>query len=120
MSSAYNSNIPARAFWFSQQPLPISTLTATLSGMDDNYRKGTFYIEFYDASGNVVTPTAGTVDVQASPLGKFFMRNHENQLYTAAAIQDHPVEFSGMMLSAKVTLAGITGATTWRAAMWRS
>lgn len=118
MSSAYNSGIPARAFWFSQQPVPISTTELTLSGMEDNYRRGIFYIEFYDASGNVVTPSAGTMDITASPLGKFFMRNHEDRLFPANA--SHPVEFHGMMSACKVVLAGITGATTWRAAIWRS
>lgn len=118
MSSAYNSSIPGRAFWFSQQPVPVSTTELTVTGMEDDYRRGIFYIEFYDASGNPVTPTAGTMDVTASPLGKFFMRNHEDRLFTANA--SHPVEFHGMMLSCKVTLAGITGVTSWRAAIWRS
>jgi len=118
MSSSYNSTVPARAFWFSQAAVPITTTELIISGMEDDYRRGIFYIEFYDSSGNPVTPTAGTMDVTGSPLGKFFMRNHENRLFSADA--SHPVEFHGMMLSCKVTLAGVTGASSWRAAIWRS
>lgn len=118
MTSAYNSSIPARAFWFSQQPVTISATELSVSGLEDDYRRGIFYIEFYDESGNPVTPTAGTMDVTASPLGKFFMRNHEDRLFPANS--SHPVEFHGMMVACKVTLAGIVGAATWRAAIWRS
>lgn len=118
MSSPYNSSIPGRAFWFSQSPVTVSTTELIVTDMPDNYRSGTFYIEFYDASGNPVTPTAGTMDITSSPLGKTFMRNHEDRLFYA--VPDRPVVFSGMMTACKVKLNAIAGVVTWRAAIWRS
>lgn len=41
------------------------------------YQSGTFVIAFYDAGGNAVTPTAGTIKPEMSPIKVNGMRHLE-------------------------------------------
>ena len=94
--------------------------------MDLGYEDGQFYIEFFSDAGAQapVTPTAGTIVARGSPLGNSYLTSSADEALLAADIQtgnaDYtPPRFQGAMTKAKVTLAGITGATHFRAVMWR-
>jgi hypothetical protein len=94
--------------------------------MDLGYEDGQFYIEFFsdpDAQ-TPVTPTAGTIIARGSPLGNSYLTSSADEVLLATEIQigdaDYtPPRFQGAMTKAKVTLAGVTGATHFRAVMWR-
>ena len=94
--------------------------------MSADYQTGTFIIAFYDDSGNAVTPTAGTIKPEMSPIAGQW---HEpssgdvtidaTKVIAGVATYVMPV-FFGAAVDARLTLSGITGlATNFEAHFWR-
>ena len=79
-------------------------------------------IQFFNSSGQQVTPTAGTVTFSGSPDGVNF-RTIPNGTFNAAdaysTTRDAPYA-EGLMVAAKITLSGITGADNFTATVWRA
>lgn len=95
--------------------------------MSGDHSFASVYIEFFsDAQGKVaVTPTAGTVVVQGSPMGNAWLDPGENGTITASTVLHtgtatySPPFFHGLMSKGRVTFAGITGAPYARVIFWR-
>ncbi|MBL4800225.1 MAG: hypothetical protein JKY50_22745 [Oleispira sp.] len=90
-----------------------------------SYGTGVFVIAFYDASGDPVTPTAGTITPEASPIdGQWHTPSSGDATITAtavvagSAVYAIPV-FTGPVIQGRITLAGILGATSCKAYFWR-
>lgn len=78
-------------------------------------------IRFFDAQGQQVTPSAGTVTFTGSPDGENF-RSIADGSFPAAnsyAADRTPPYAQGLMVGAKVALAGVVGAETFTALVWR-
>jgi hypothetical protein len=106
--------------------IPVADADFFTAQMELGYEDGQFYIEFFsDALAQTpVTPTAGTIVARGSPLGNVFLTSSADEVVNAADVQAGdavytPPRFMGAMTKAKVTLLGITGATHFRAVMWR-
>jgi hypothetical protein len=98
----------------------------TDDNMDAAYLDGQFYIEFFAdaAAATPATPGAGTIVARGAPLGNVYLRDPLDT--TINGIDVIPgngaysvPQFNGLMQRGKMTLAGITVATHFRAAMWR-
>lgn len=93
----------------------------------DSYQSGTFVIAFYDAGGNAITPTGGTVKPEMSPIkGQWHEPSSGDvtidatNVIAGVATYAMPV-FVGDTERGRVTLSGITGtATTFKAYFWRT
>lgn len=110
--------------------VPVSAATfytPAVTPQDANqYDNWQFYIEFFsDAAGTVpVTPTAGTITVNASPLGNNYLAASNTQVIQANTCSTPdstytPPAAEGMLTRGRITLAGITGAQYFRAVFWR-
>jgi len=84
------------------------------------------YLEFFtDAEGlQPTTPTAGTVTVEASPMGAVYLPPPSGGVISAATVSVPTASytvplFEGRTASGKVTFAGITGAPYARVMFWR-
>lgn len=82
-------------------------------------------ILFYDISGNIVTPSAGTYTVKGSPDGVNFLNisNSVGEITFNAANAyssdiDRPCALD-LMIQARLTLSGIVGAVRFQAIIWR-
>jgi hypothetical protein len=106
--------------------IPVADADFFTDTMELGYEDSQFYIEFFsDALAQTpVTPTAGTIVARGSPLGNVFLTSSADEVVNAADVQAGdavytPPRFMGAMTRAKVTLAGVAGATHFRAVMWR-
>lgn len=84
------------------------------------------YIEFFsDAAGTVpVTPSAGTVTVQGSPMGSNWLAPSNGGVIQANTVGSPvstytPPFFQGRMAQGRITFAGIAGASFARVTFWR-
>ena len=83
------------------------------------------YVEFFsDASGLLpVTPTAGLMSAEVSPMGAGWMASSNHNVINAAdagaAATYEPPYFEGRAKQCRITLSGITGALTARVTFWR-
>lgn len=99
----------------------VSAATFYTAAIPRDFNQVTAYLVFYDASGNVVTPTAGTAVFEASPDGtaQWLVSSNSASITVTnvklgSATYTPPV-FSGLVLRGRVTLAGVTGATSFAA-----
>lgn len=78
-------------------------------------------IRFFDAAGRQVTPSAGTVTFAGSPDGQNWRNIVDGSFAAADAYSPtRAVPYAeGLMVRAKVTLAGVTGAQRFVATVWR-
>lgn len=79
------------------------------------------YIRFFDAAGAQVTPSAGTVNFTVSPSGVNYFNTTNGQFnavdtYTPTRLMPF---FAGPVRSARIDLAGITGAVSFLAEVAR-
>ena len=85
--------------------------------------RGIFFIAFYDVTGQIVTPTAGTIKVEVSPIdGQWFESAGAPVIdaTTAGAIAAYtPPVFDGPFTTGRLTFDGITGASYANAFFWR-
>ena len=94
--------------------------------MSADWPRGQVYVEFFsDAAGLIpVSPTAGDVIAEASPMGNLFMASGNVSKILAANAGSPPMyeppTFDGCAIKGKLTFSGVTGALTCRAIFWRS
>lgn len=106
--------------------LPVTDGTLTTDAISTDYETGVFVVAFYDAGGDIVTPTAGTVKPEMSPIsGQWLTPSSGDATINAVdciaglATYEAPV-FNGPAEQGRLTFAGITGATTAKAYFWRA
>lgn len=104
----------------------LSTKTPQNKFMNIEFETGTFVIQFFDASGLPVAPSGGTIvpEMSATPDGQWFSPGTGDATINAVdagvnAGYTIPV-FNGPAYEGRVTLSGITGATTCKAYFWRA
>lgn len=109
-------------------PVANATLyTPTVTPLEANkYSNWQFYIEFFsDAAGAVpATPTTGTIDVAATPIGNNFLTASNVQTIQANTCSTPTSTYTapaaaGVFLQGRIVLTGITGAAYCRATFWR-
>lgn len=86
---------------------------------------GVFVVAFYDANGDSVTPTAGSINPEGSPIdGQWLAPSSGDATISAtdvvagSALYSVPV-FTGPVSQGRLTFAGITGASSAKAFFWR-
>ena len=106
--------------------LPVAGGPYYTDEMSADWTRGSVYVEFFsDAAGTIpVTPTAGDVIVEASPMGNLFMASGNVSKILAASAGTAPMyeppSFDGCAIKGRLTFSGVTGALTCRAIFWRS
>lgn len=108
--------------------IPVSDgdiFTPELDGGEFNY--GQVYFEFFSDAGATipVTPGAGTIVVQGSPMGNIFLPGADAETVNASDVSSpdatyFPPVFTGGVKRLKMTLSGITVATYMRATFWQT
>jgi len=94
-----------------------------------NYDEGSLsevYFEFYsdESLSNPVTPTGGTISVEASPLGNVYLSPAEPTPVNAVDVSSTstatytPPTIDGLVTKARVIVSGITGASYMRAVLF--
>ena len=103
----------------------LTTFDQPGSGIDINTETGVFVIAFYDAGGDPVTPTAGTVAPEMSPIdGQWHTPSSGDAVINATTVTNGSASyvipvFTGPAREGRITLSGITGAATCQAYFWR-
>lgn len=79
-------------------------------------------IRFFDAGGVQVTPSAGSVVFSGSPDGVNYRDVSSGSFLASSAYSSSrvPPYAEGLMLNSKITLSGVTGATSFTAVVWRN
>ena len=104
--------------------LPITDGTLYTDKIPSNYAKSCVVIAFYDANGDIVTPTSGTCSVEASPI--------DDQWFAGVSSGDSVIDvtkagdeatynipvFESVVVQARITFAGVTGADHAIAFVW--
>ena len=90
-----------------------------------DFGTGVLAVAFYDANGDLVTPTAGTITPEGSPIeGQWLTPSSGDSVIQATAViagsatYAMPV-FTGPVIQGRITFAGIIGAVTAKAYFWR-
>ena len=105
--------------------LPVSDTSFFTQELTIGATDAEVYLEFYnDAQGQTpVTPTAGTITVSGSPLGNNYLAATGNVIQAdqveAGDSSYTPAVLDGLTVRARITLAGITGATHCRAVLFK-
>ena len=102
--------------------------TFTTQEMSMDYTIGNVFFQFYDADGDPVTPTGGTITTEASAFdGQWLMpsNDHVTNANTVLAAPDGvatytPPTFDSRARFSRIILSGIVGAVFLRAEHWRS
>lgn len=103
--------------------IPLVDGTFTTGSIPPNeFSNATCWVAFYDSSGNILSPTTGTIDFESMGIYGQWLKNGTinavdvvgpTALYT-------PVTFSnGPVREVKVTLSGVDVATHFSAFVWR-
>lgn len=111
--------------------LPVADGDYFTNLLDPSYNDGQVYLEFYNSSDdardftNAVTPTAGTIVINATPLGNVYIRDSDSETITASTVSSPdgtytPPVIAGSAVRARVTLDSIAGATHCRIVLDRS
>ena len=110
--------------------IPITDATLTTfdkpgSDIDISTESGVFVIAFYDAGGDPVTPTGGTIIPEMSPIDGQWQRSgagdaviNATDVIAGPATYTLPV-FPGPAREGRLTFSGITGAVSAVAYFWR-
>ncbi len=103
----------------------LSIFDQTGSEVDISTESGVFIIAFFDANGDPVTPTGGTIIPEMSPIAGQWQQAgagdttiNATSVIAGAATYNIPV-FSGPAREGRLTFSGITGATSAIAYFWR-
>lgn len=106
--------------------LPVASATLYTGDMSaSSAYRCQVYVEFFsDADGLApVTPTAGLMSAEVSPMGAGWMASSNHNVINAAdagaAATYEPPYFEGRTKQGRITLSGITGALTARITFWR-
>ena len=106
--------------------LPVNGGPYFTEEMSADWTRGAVYVEFFsDAAGTIpATPTAGDVIAEASPMGTLYMPSGNVSKILANNVGNPPMyeppTFDGCVIRGRLTLTGITGASTCRSTFWRS
>ncbi len=83
------------------------------------------YIEFYEDEQlqTPVTPTGGVISAQGSPMGNVFLPSPTSTTINAADVSVPnasytPIVFDGLVIKAKISVSGITGANYMKAVLF--
>ena len=81
-----------------------------------------FFIQFYDANMLPVTPTAGTITPEMSPIeGQWLKASNQDFIRAVDTGNNYtPSVFEGPAIDGRVTLSGIVGAVYAKAFFWRA
>lgn len=102
-----------------------STFNQIGDDIDLGTEAGVFVIAFYDSSGDPVTPSAGTITPEMSPIsGQWQSASTGDSIIDATTVQAGSATytmptFSGPAIEGRVTLSGILGASSAVAYFWR-
>lgn len=107
--------------------IPVTELVTYTGEMSGDYLRGNCYLRFFDGSGNPVTPTAGTITFDSSPVEDQFLMAPVVQTVNANEViagrentaTYTPPTFDSVVVETRMTLAGIAGATHVEAFHWR-
>lgn len=105
--------------------LPVGGGPYIVNEMEGDYPTGNVVVQFTDSDGTPVTPTAGTVVFEGSPIAgqwhsaPVVMTIDATTVIAGVATYTLPT-FDGPLIASRMTLAGIVGATHVRAYHWRS
>ena len=104
----------------------LSTYRQIGDDIDIGTETGVFIIAFYDSNGDPVTPTAGTITPEMSPLqGQWQRAGTGDAVIDATKVEaglstySMPT-FAGPAIEGRLTFAGITGADSAVAYFWRT
>ncbi len=103
--------------------LPITNGIYFTELMPEDFQQGAFYLQFFDTLGDVVTPSAGTITVQISPIeGQWHLLDRHGTIAASSvgAISTYTVPvFCALARQGRVQFDGIAGADHCRAFFWR-
>jgi len=105
--------------------LPVANNTLYTAEMDFGYQASVLVIAFYDAKGDAVTPTSGTITAEVSPIeGQWQAPSSGDAVISAvnvvAGLATYTLPtFLGPTMQARITLSGVTGAVTCKSYFWR-
>ena len=66
--------------------IPIEEGTYNSVIMPEDFQQGAFFLAFYNSNGGIVTPTAGTITVELSPIEGQWHGLNENGVITATTV----------------------------------
>lgn len=93
--------------------------------MSADYTLGTFSIAFFDVGGNIVTPTAGTINHRMETIPGQWHQSSSGEAPINAidcgseASYQMPV-YNGPAIKGRLTLTGVTGAVSFQAEFFRA
>lgn len=106
--------------------LPVTDTSYFTEDLTVGSTESEVYFEFYSdsAATTPVTPSAGTITVSASPLGNNYLAASSNSTVQASSVETPnssytPPTVDGLSVKARITLAGITGATHMKAVLFK-
>jgi len=104
--------------------LPVADAAHIIDDMSASYGTGQISVEFLDAQGDPVAGTAGTVTFSSSPNGSQWHTpsNGDGVINVVDVIPEAEYtipEFNGPVVSTRMVLSGVAGATFVRAFHWR-
>lgn len=101
--------------------LPVEDATYETANMSPGDAFGDCLIAFYDENGDMVKPTAGTVLFESAAIDGQWLAGGEAIDATLCGPEATytPPSFNSVVVRSRVTLQGVTGATTARAFHWR-
>lgn len=104
--------------------IPVADGQYFTGAMSADYLRGNCFLAFYDANGDLVTPTGGTITFDSSAIeGQWLMAPSIQTINATDVIAGDalytPPTFDAIVINTRMTLAGITGATHAEAFHWR-
>lgn len=104
-------------------PVGVADVTYLSPALSIVSRRVSVYIEFYNAAGTPVNPTAGSVQILGRPMGNVWLEavnspvkatdvNHPMALYTVPYME-------GLVSRVSVRFTGVTGAASASVAVYR-
>lgn len=106
-----------------QLPVNVADVTYLSPALSIVSRRVSVYIEFYNASGQPVNPTAGTIQVLGRPMGNVWLEAVNSPV--KATEVNHPMAaytvpyMDGLVSRVSVRFIGVTGAATAAVAIYR-
>ena len=106
--------------------LPITDGTLLTEDISVDYENCVFVVAFYDAQGDAVTPSAGTIKPEMSPIKGQWQEPSSGDITIdatkcIAGLSTYAIPtFDGPTELGRLTFAGITGAASATAYFWRS
>lgn len=104
--------------------IPVANGSHETRNMNMAYCIGNVFLQFYDANGDPVTPTGGSVTFHSGAFDEQYLTaptvvQIDATTVIAGDATYTPPTFDSAVLKSRMTLSGITGATHVRAFHWR-